>query len=86
MTIKKPMKVKTSGAQKPAASGDQPASAGGAAIANRFKLEVPAEAPKKASLSGPAVTAAFIAALLSLGVAGFLAFTLWKHWEFLMPV
>jgi len=85
MTIKKPMKVKPSGASKPAAEGDKPASTGGAAIANRFKLDVPAE-PPKASASGPAVTAAFIAALLSLGVAGFLTYLMWKHWEFLMPV
>lgn len=83
MTIKKPMKVKTAASAAPAAAGG---AGGKAAISNRFKLNVPEEAPKKATLSGPAVTAAFITALVAIGVAGLLTFTLWKHWEFLMPV
>ena len=54
---------------------------GGATIADRFKLDAPA--PKPAATKGG--TAAFICALIALGVAGVLTYMLWKHWEFLMP-
>ena len=76
MTIKKPMKV-----QKPAAGG----SSGGAAIASRLRLDNDEGAKKKAAPGGPAVTSAFIAAMLALVAAGVLTYMLWKHWEFLMP-
>ena len=56
------------------------AAAGGATIADRFKLDAPVQkqAPK-------GTTAVFICALIALGVVGVLAYMLWKHWEFLMP-
>jgi len=86
MTIKKPMKLKSvAETQTPAetATTDLPA-AGGATIADRFKLDMPdpnAEKPK----AGVGATIALVAALAGLAAAGFLVFTLWKHWEFLMP-
>lgn len=57
---------------------------GGAAIADRFRLDAPAEKPKAAA-GGPMLTAAFAAACVGVLVAGVLAYTLYKHWEFLMP-
>lgn len=62
----------------------KPAREGGATIADRFRLDTPAEKPK-AAVGGPALTAALIGALVAIAIAGFLAFTLYKHWEFLMP-
>ena len=61
-------------------------SAGGAAIADRFKLDLtnPNEV-KAATVSKNATTAAFIAGLIALGVAGLLTFILYQHWSFLMP-
>ena len=74
MTIKKPLKPKTT------ASGPAAGATGGATIADRFKLDAPVQkqAPK-------GTTAVFICALIALGVVGVLAYMLWKHWEFLMP-
>ena len=74
MTIKKPMRPKN------AAPGPNAGMPGGATIADRFKLDAPVQkqAPK-------GTTAVFICALIALGVAGVLAYMLWKHWEFLMP-
>ena len=57
---------------------------GGAAIADRFRLDAPVEKPK-APAGGPMRTAAFAAACVGVLVAGVLAYTLYKHWEFLMP-
>lgn len=56
------------------------ASSGGAAIADRFKLDAPVQAPPDKLL-----LPAFIVSLISLGVSGALVYILWKHWEFLMP-
>lgn len=63
----------------------KPAKEGGATIADRFRLDAPAEKPKTASAGGVSLTIAFGAALVALGVAALLTYTLWKHWEFLMP-
>lgn len=78
MTIKKPMK-----APAPASDAAAPA-AGGATIADRFKLDM-TEPAKKPAAGGPASTIAAVAGLLALAVAGILTYILWQHWEFLMP-
>ena len=78
MTIKKPMK-----AAAPAAETAAPA-AGGATIANRFKLDM-TEPEKKPTASSTATTVAGVAGLVALVVAGILTYILWQHWEFLMP-
>ena len=78
MTIKKPMK-----AAAPAADTAAPA-AGGATIADRFKLDM-TEPEKKPAASSTATTVAGIAGLIALAVAGILTFILYQHWEFLMP-
>ena len=78
MTIKKPMK-----APAPASDAAVPA-AGGATIADRFKLDM-TEPTKKPAAGGPASTIAAVAGLLALAVAGILTYILWQHWEFLMP-
>ena len=76
MTIKK---TKATSAGKPAAPG-------GAAIADRFKLDsLDEHAGKTAIVGRKSALCALIAGLLSLAVAGVLTFVLWKHWEFLMP-
>lgn len=76
MTIKKPMKVKPMGA-------GAPASAGGAAIADRFKLDMTAQPAQPTNDKGTTVAGAF--GLIALAVVGILTYILWKHWEFLMP-
>ena len=78
MTIKKPMK-----APAPASDAAAPA-AGGATIADRFKLDM-TEPAKKPVAGGPASTIAAVAGLLALAVAGILTYILWQHWEFLRP-
>ena len=78
MTIKKPMK-----AAAPAADVTAP-TAGGATIANRFKLDM-TEPEKKSTAGGKATTCAVAAGLIALAVAGILTYILWQHWEFLMP-
>ena len=59
----------------------KPAKEGGATIADRFRLDAPAEKPK--AVGGAALTAAFCAALAALGVMAMLAYTLWSHLDFL---
>ena len=91
MTIKKPVKKSTvTQAAAPAAdgaTGAAPAAAGGATIANRFKLDAPDPAAvKKAAAASAGTKYAVIAGFLALIVAGILAYTLWQHWEYLMPV
>ena len=78
MTIKKPMK-----AAAPAADTTATA-AGGATIADRFKLDM-TEPEKKPAASSTATTVAGIAGLIALVVAGILTYILYQHWEFLMP-
>ena len=78
MTIKKPMKA-------PASASDAAVpAAGGATIADRFKLDM-TEPEKKPTVSSTASTVAAVAGLLALVVAGILTYILWQHWEFLMP-
>ena len=55
---------------------------GGAAIADRFRLDAP---ETKGRPVGKGATVAFIAAMLSLIVSGVLVYLLWQHWDFLMP-
>ena len=70
-------------APAPASDAAVPA-AGGATIADRFKLDM-TEPAKKPAAGGPASTIAAVAGLLALAVAGILTYILWQHWEFLMP-
>ena len=74
MKIKKPV---------PAAAPVAPA-AGGATIADRFKLEQTApKGAKGGTTSKGAATAALVAAFLALAVAGVLAYMLYAHAAFL---
>ena len=56
--------------------------AGGAAIADRFKLDTPPPA-KSGGAAGVGTKVAVAAAVVALLVAGVLAYTLYGHWEFL---
>ena len=78
MTIKKPMKTAGNAADTAAPA------AGGATIANRFKLDM-TEPAKKPAASSTATTVAGVAGLIALIVAGILTYVLYQHWEFLMP-
>ena len=78
MTIKKPMKTAATAADSAAPA------AGGATIANRFKLDM-TEPEKKPAAGGTATTVAGVAGLIALVVAGILTYILYQHWEFLMP-
>lgn len=86
MTIKKTVSLKRPGskgsAKAPAADGSAAPSGGGAAIADRLKLDVPDKAAS-AKTTSTGTKIAVIAALVALVVAGILAFTLYDHWEFL---
>ena len=77
--MKRPAKL---GGSTAAEADEQAASpAGGATIADRFKLDVPEKPVSKGA--GTATKIAVVAALIALAVAGILAFTLYDHWEFL---
>ena len=78
MTIKKPMKTAVTAADTAAPA------AGGATIANRFKLDM-TEPAKKPAVSSTATTVAGVAGLIALIVAGILTYILYQHWGFLMP-
>ena len=78
MTIKKPMKAAVPAADTAATA------AGGATIADRFKLDM-TEPEKKPTAGGKSTTCAVVAGLIALAVAGILTYILWQHWEFLMP-
>ena len=54
---------------------------GGATIADRFRLDAPAEKPK--AVGGTSLKVAFGAALVALGVAALVTYMLYQHWEFL---
>lgn len=67
----------------------KPATGGGATIADRFRLEAPAEKAKPAkgaAAGGTATTIALSAAVLALVLVGYLALTLYRHAEYLLPV
>lgn len=77
MKLKKPTTIKAPGAESHVG--------GGATIADRFKLDVPAKGG--AGTVGKTSTAvAFSAALLALALIGGLATMLYYHWEYLMSV
>ena len=79
MKIKKPMTVK-------APAGES--STGGAAIADRFKLDPVdnASSKKKAGTTGKkAAMVALIFGFIGLALAIALTLTIYKHWEYLMP-
>ena len=77
------MKLKKTKVKAPASPA---APEGGVAIADRFRLDVPAAAaPTAGTVSRKAATVAFIFGLIALAVSGILVFMLYKHWEFLMP-
>lgn len=63
----------------------KPAKEGGAAIADRFRLDKPAEGRKASSSEegGVALKIAVACGAIALIVAGALTYTLWTHWEFL---
>jgi len=97
MTIKKLKTVKAAPAPKSDAAAvdgevaDMPTDAAapkaGATIADRFKLDAPDPAAvKKATASKKATQFALTAAVLALVLAGILTFTLYQHWDFLMPM
>jgi len=97
MTIKKLKTVKAAPQPKAdaaAAEGevaDMPtetsAPKAGATIADRFKLDAPDPATlKRATASKKATQFALTAAVLAFVVAGILTFTLYQHWDFLMPM
>ena len=76
MKIKKTKPMKAPGGE----------SAGGAAIADRFKLEpIDTTAPRNGYISKNAATTALIFGLIAFAVTVTLTFMIWKHWEFLMP-
>ena len=79
MTIKKT--IKKTVVKKP--EGAAPA-AGGAAIADRFKL-APTEPVQGATVSKKAAMWALIAGILAFIASGILTYVLYQHWEFLMP-
>ena len=76
MKIKKTKMMKT-----PASEG-----AGGAAIADRFKLDpVDTTAPRNGYISKNAATTALVFGLIAFVITVSLTVMIYKHWEFLMP-
>ena len=76
MKIKKTKMMKT-----PASEG-----AGGAAIADRFKLDpVDTTAPRNGYISKKAATTALVFGLIAFVITVTLTVMIYKHWEFLMP-
>lgn len=73
---------------KPASPAAAPAAApaiGGATIADRFKLDVPATPAKSGggSVSKKAAMIALVVGIAALTVAGVLTFVLYQHWDYL---
>jgi len=91
MTIKKIKPIKpAAGPAAPAApaAGAAPAApsapAGGATIADRFKLDVPEPSAKKGgTVNKTAAMIALLAGLAALAVAGILTLVMYQHWDFL---
>ena len=76
MKIKKPMTIKTQSTE----------SSGGAAIADRFKLDpVDTTAARSGYVSKKSAATALVFGLIALAITITLAVTIYKHWEFLMP-
>lgn len=90
MTVKKTLSLKrpTAATKIESPAGDNspaPASApaaGGATIADRFKLDAP-PAAKSGGAVGTGTKVAVVAAVIALVVVGVLAYMLYGHWEFL---
>ena len=60
---------------------------GGAAIADRFKLDpVDKAASRAGTVSKKSATTALIFGLIALAVTIALTVTIYQHWNFLMPV
>lgn len=73
MKIKKPI------------SAQAPGAGSNGAVADRFRLD-PIETPAaKGATSKKAATYALVFGLIALAATAILTFTLYKHWEFLMP-
>ncbi|MBO7482612.1 MAG: hypothetical protein J6U17_01840 [Kiritimatiellae bacterium] len=82
MKIKKPITT----AKAPGGAPAPAAPAGGAAIADRFRLDVPAgPSAANGTVGKTAALCALVAGGISLAVAGILTFLLYSHWEYLMP-
>ena len=89
MTVKKTLSLKRPMPKAASAGGDAsepsapaaPATTGGATIADRFKLDAPAQT--KSAGAGVGTKIAVVAGLVALAVVGILAYTLYGHWEFL---
>ena len=63
-----------------------PEGAGGAAIADRFKLDpVDPAASRAGTVSKKSAMTALIFGLIALGITVALTLTIYKHWEYLMP-
>ena len=63
-----------------------PEGAGGAAIADRFKLDpVDTTANRAGTVSKKSAMTALIFGLIALGITVALTLTIYKHWEYLMP-
>ncbi len=76
MKIKKPMTKKPAGGE----------STGGAAIADRFKLDpVDTTATRNGYISKKAATTALVFGLIAFVITVTLTVVIYKHWEFLMP-
>lgn len=60
-------------------------SSGGAAIADRFRLDAtPGPSAKNGTISRKAAQAALIAGFVCLALAGILTYMLYDHWSYLM--
>ena len=78
MKIKKPMTMK--------APGGNAAAPGGAAIADRFRLDVQPQAHKGATVNAKAVAWAFSAGCVALALLGVLVYMMYQHAEYLHGV
>ena len=58
---------------------------GGAAISERLKLDDASSRPVGNMVGKKGATCALIFGCIALAVAGILTYTLYKHWEYLMP-
>lgn len=76
MKIKKPMKG-------PGAEGAAP---GGAAIADRFRLDAGPSKPKGATVNSTAAAVAFAFGTIALALLGFLVWMLYQHTEYMLTV
>lgn len=88
MTIKKLKPIKPASASSapatPAAAAPSAPPAGGATIADRFKLDASAETSAKGgSVSKVSAIVALAGAVVALAVSGVLTFVLYQHWDFL---